>query len=352
MEKLWTWACGYSCSPLVSLVAADLSINFPMLTHADVIGEVSFSKRFGYLEAGQDDGTLRRIEIALQSLAWVGQLPWVFWLDHYLAPYIGHQLGLVLRHGTIRNFAAREVEARKLRGGTEHSDILGQLFEVQKEKPDQLPDHAIISVATANVFAGSDTTAITLRAIVYNLVTHPECLAKLEKEIEERKADGRLEFPIRYAQASDMPYLQAVISESLRLHPAVGMALPRVVPAGGMTIGKDFIPAGTIVGANAWVVHRDPEIWGSDAEAFRPERWLKGSKGEMEKYSLAFGGGARSCIGKNISMMEMSKLIPTLVDQFSMRLTHPEKGLTQECRWFVKQEGLIMNMYPKSKSAQ
>lgn len=209
----------------------------------DVIGEVAFSRRFGFLEAGKDDGTLGRIELALQSLASVGQTPWVFWLDHYLAPLIGHRLNLVLRHGTIRNYASQEVQARKVRhsGG---EDILGQLFEVQKQKPDQLDDHAITSIATATVFAGSDTTAISLRAIVYLLLKNPPCLQRMIKELEERKSDGRLSFPAKFSQVSDWPYLQAIISEALRLHPAVGLTLPRVVPGGGTTIAGRFIPAG------------------------------------------------------------------------------------------------------------
>lgn len=210
---------------------------------ADIIGEVSFSRRFGFLEAGKDDGTLSKIETALGSLAWVGQMPWVFWLDHYLAPFIGHHLGLVLRHGTIRKYASREVQARRDRP-SQHDDILGKLFEVQKQKPDELDDSAITSIATANVFAGSDTTAISLRAIVHCLLKNPGCLDRLSKETEERKADGRLSFPAKFIQVSDWPYLQAIISEALRLHPAVGMNLPRVVPQGGAKIGGHYIPAG------------------------------------------------------------------------------------------------------------
>lgn len=209
----------------------------------DVIGEVSFSRRFGFLEAGKDDGTLTKIETALGSLAWVGQMPWVFWLDHYLAPFIGHHLGLVLRHGTIRKYASREVQARRDRP-SEHDDILGKLFEVQKQKPDELDDSAITSIATANIFAGSDTTAISLRAIVYFCLKNPPYLERLRKETEERKADHRLSFPARFSQVSDWPYLQAVISEALRLHPAVGMNLPRVVPDGGAHVGGHYLPAG------------------------------------------------------------------------------------------------------------
>lgn len=205
---------------------------------------MSFSRRFGFLEAGKDDGTLSKIELALSSLASVGQIPWLYWLDHYLSPFMGgSKLNVRLRHGRIRNYASREVEARRGRP-SEHDDILGKLFRVQSEKPDQLDDSAITSIATANVFAGSDTTAISLRAIVHFLITHPKCLERLRDETKERTEDGRLSFPARFEQVSNFPYLQAVINESLRLYPAVGLTLPRVVPRGGTTICGRFIPEG------------------------------------------------------------------------------------------------------------
>ncbi|KAL4861441.1 hypothetical protein BDV12DRAFT_208025 [Aspergillus spectabilis] len=317
----------------------------------DVIGEVSFSQRFGYLEAGKDDGTFGRIERALQSLCWVGQVPWVFWLDHYLAPFIGSQLDVKLRHGAIRNFAAEQVNARR-QVSSDHQDILGQLFQVKKEKPNQVNDATITSIATANIFAGSDTTAISLRAIFYFLATNPRCLSKLRQEIHERGVDGRLKFPIRFSEANAMPYLQACIQEALRLHPAVGMSLPRVVPPGGLTIGQQFIPEGTIVGANPWVIHRDPSVWGADVDAYRPERWLEGNRGEMERCFLAFGGGARSCIGKNISLLEMTKVVPTLINEFDIQLEPGHQHLDQKCFWFVKQDGFIVRLRPRQKTVE
>lgn len=62
--------------------------------------------------------------------------------------------------------------------------------------------------------------------------------------------------------------------EALRMHPAVGQLLERIVPAGGATIDGVHLPAGTIVGINPWVAARDPAVYGSDAEVFRPERWI------------------------------------------------------------------------------
>ena len=71
-----------------------------------------------------------------------------------------------------------------------------------------------------------------------------------------------------------MPYFQACMREALRMHPAVGQLLERIVPEGGATIDGVFLPSGTIVGMNPWVAARDQAVYGHDAEVFRPERWI------------------------------------------------------------------------------
>lgn len=91
----------------------------------------------------------------------------------------------------------------------------------------------------------------------------------------------------------------------LRLHPAVGLSLPRVVPPEGFEVCGKYIPGGSVVGANAWVIHRNEEVYGEDVEEFRPERWLQDNVSDMHRYFLAFGAGSRTCIGRNISWMEM-----------------------------------------------
>jgi cytochrome P450 len=112
------------------------------------------------------------------------------------------------------------------------------------------------------------------------------------------------------------------------MHPAPGLPLERIVPAQGAEIAGHFIKGGTIVGCSAWVMHRNKDIFGEDVEDFRPERWLVDeSKGreeeekrvkEMGGVMLQFGMGARTCIGKNISLMEMYKLVPTVLRRFEV----------------------------------
>ncbi|KAF1989255.1 cytochrome P450 [Aulographum hederae CBS 113979] len=314
--------------------------NWVQLYAFDIIGEVTFSKRFGFMDVGADDGSFGQIEGALRSAAWIGQVPWLYWLHDYLSPIIGNHLGITARHGSLRTFAAREVAARKDRG-SDHKDILSKLFAVQKGKPDAFDDASLISMATSNIFAGSDTTAISIRAILYHLLKNPECLQKLLEEIDERFAQSRLSHPVSLAEADSMPYLQAVMYEALRLHPAVGMSLPRVAPRGGIDVDGMHLPEGTVVGVNPWVIHRQKEVFGDDVESFRPGRWLRDDKkGDMLRCFAAFGWGARLCTGKNISWMEMSKLIPTLFLLYDIRLADPEATLSETCWWFVIQKGL------------
>lgn len=122
------------------------------------------------------------------------------------------------------------------------------------------------------------------------------------------------------------------------------MSLPRVVPADGCEINNTYIPGGCVIGANPWVVHRNKEVFGSDVEAFRPERWLKQDTGDMHRFFFAFGAGARMCLGRNISWMEMSKLIPTLFLHYNMELSEPEKEWSTTCWWFVMQKGVNVRL--------
>lgn len=91
-------------------------------------------------------------------------------------------------------------------------------------------------------FAGSDTTAIALRSILYNLMKSPIAYEKLQKEIDDADAKGELSKPIKYAEATKLQYLNAVCREGMRIHPSVAFPLPRNVPKGGATIAGRYFP--------------------------------------------------------------------------------------------------------------
>lgn len=76
---------------------------------------------------------------------------------------------------------------------------------------------------------------------------------------------------------------------------------PRVVPAGGATISGQYIPGGYVVGMNPCILHLDKNIFGTDADEYNPSRWIEGDATNMDKYFFTFGGGSRTCIGRNVS---------------------------------------------------
>jgi cytochrome P450 len=269
----------------------------------DVIGAISFSRPFGFIEAGDDGGIFKRMQNSLSSISWLMYVDWFYSLHQRLMPVIGNWLAANDRNGHFFNFARQEITARKDRAG-DTKDMASQLFAVQHTKP-ELDDTNIAFMMASNVLAGSDTTSTSARAVIYLLLKSPRCLQRLFNEIEERKSDGRLSYPVKFQEAESWPYLQAVMYEAMRLYPAVGRNLDRDVPAGGLQIGDHWVPEGvslsfhcsctskvmilfqTMVGSTAWAIHRIPEIWGPDVEDFRPERWLDEEKvGDLSESDL------------------------------------------------------------------
>ncbi|EQB54280.1 hypothetical protein CGLO_05904 [Colletotrichum gloeosporioides Cg-14] len=122
--------------------------------------------------------------------------------------------------------------------------------------------------------AGSDTKGISISAILCNLLKNPDTMVKLREELADFTSRGELSHSPTFKESQKMPYLQAVIKEALRVHPAVGLPLERIVPAGGVTIAGRFFPAGSVVGTNGWVQHRNTALFGEDADSFNPDRWL------------------------------------------------------------------------------
>lgn len=113
-----------------------------------------------------------------------------------------------------------------------------------------------------------------------------------------------------------MPYFQATIKEGLRIWPPVTGLGSKQVPREGDIINGVFIPGGTHIGHAAWGVFRSKEIWGEDANEFRPERWLvggDGDKGRLQEmdatWELVFSYGRWQCLGKNVAMVELNKVI-------------------------------------------
>ena len=147
---------------------------------------------------------------------------------------------------------------------------------------------ALLVWTSSNITAGSDSTAIFLRAMFYHLLHNPQTLERLNAEFDEAAAAGKMDELAGFRQANELPYFNACINEAGRMHPPLGLPFEREIPPQGAVICGKHLKGGTVVGMSAWVTHRDPDTFGDDCQEWRPERWLcePEKKRKMEKALL------------------------------------------------------------------
>jgi cytochrome P450 len=322
----------------------------------DVVGEFNFSAKFGFLEKGDFGNLMPQIKFRLRYAAVIGQIP----ILHKLL--LGNPLVTLLMPDmekwdailmfTLKAMGARtslrkDGEIERKQAEARGVDILGRWLDTHEDDPGKLSTEDMIVHLTTNVFAGSDTTAVSLRSIFYQLMRNPEKYTKIRAEIDQADKEGKLSEYISYRESTThLPYTSAVIKEGMRMHPAVGLPLERDVPPGGATICGRYFPAGTVVGVNAWVVQYNPRVF-PNPDNFIPERWIGSTEDglkEMEQSLFYFGGGSRTCIGKNISLLEIHKLVPQLVREFEFRFHDPNKDWTMMCGGLVLQDGFHVDV--------
>lgn len=265
---------------------------------------------FGFLATSSDYGNyIAAVHRAMPLLSVVAMAPtYLRTLILVSAATIPSLLRAVLAIDDIRKTAVRETEAAMARTcDSKRHDVLSRLLEIVETRRGEsgLTHHEVVGEMWVAVMAGADSTAGTLRSVVYHALKSPAVLAQLRAEINAAYRNGTLSHPAQHAQATRLPYLMAVCKEAARVWPSFQVTMPRRSPAGGLHLPNGFlVPAGYRVGMNPYVVQRDRELWGDDAEDFRPERWLEADNDQLRKMNagmLSFGAGTRTCTGQHVS---------------------------------------------------
>lgn len=167
------------------------------------------------------------------------------------------------------------------------------------------------------IIAGADSSAYSMSTILASLLTNPRTYLTLRFAIDAAIDNGAIQAsgaPVTEAEATKLPYLQAVLREGFRMFPPLISLASKQVPVGGDVVNGYFVPGGTQIGHNMFGVGRLKSFWGEDADVFRPERWLEAGSGtererEMQAVlDLNFGSGKYQCLGKNIANMELNKV--------------------------------------------
>ncbi|KAK0619468.1 cytochrome P450 [Immersiella caudata] len=304
----------------------------------DVITRLGYGKSFGHLDNGEDVvGWVSAIDSAIQFIGLLLDVPPIRRLVfnpiglRLLGPKEtdttgpGHVQGVIHKIMTER-FAEREKNKDKT-----WNDMIGGFMR------NGLTQQEIEGEANLHILAGSDTTATTLTSAIMYLATAPHAYSTFKRVIQESIASGLVarDKPITFQAALGIPYLQAIIWESLRIRFPVNYGHYKSVPPGGDTINGIFLPAGTAIGHNSLAISRNEKIFGKDVNQFRPERFTAPEcDDELRAYrirsiDILFGGGRWTCSGKQIAMYELNKLLFELFRRFDFQVVNHRKPFSE-----------------------
>ncbi|ORY14583.1 cytochrome P450 monooxygenase-like protein [Clohesyomyces aquaticus] len=281
--------------------------NWWMLLASDVSAHLAFGESFGMLESGRPNQFIRCLKKLTMGAGIMAELPLL-----RLLRFIPIQTIQELFNGNEYIFRGADRAVQLARSATSSTNIFAKVIEdCQKDGENHIDDMDVRIEAMNIIIAGTDTTGVTLTYLTWAMLSHPQYQSILEHEVAQLPDD------FTENDLMELPMLNAVIEETLRLYGAAPSSLPRVVPPGGVTLGSHYVPAGTTVCTQAYTFHRDPAIWQRPLK-FYPPRWFRTANeddmssgtppAQSPDAKLAFhpfGAGARSCVGIHLARMEL-----------------------------------------------
>ncbi|KAI0528457.1 cytochrome P450 [Xylaria digitata] len=314
----------------------------------DIVGHLAMGGTIGFLEQGRDvDGIIRSIHDGFWIMANMGNIPLqTFWFNNPISKWLVKNFGgeRLNAFDVFLEWLERRVDERMRNGlGDARRDML-QHFIDAKDPSGQPVKKGDVMIEGVNILgAGADTTAIGLLANLGNVIANPGVQKKLQDELDQAYIDWGLHKEGReftFKEIEKLPYLSAVITESTRIHPSIQYQLPRYVPDEGVQLGSHFVKKGAICGISPRSMNRSKEIFGPDADVFRPERWLPQFSGDEERIKQqslllsTFGMGSRGCVGRNLATVEMYKYIAQFFRNFDAEFVRPDRPWETKSQWF------------------
>lgn len=313
----------------------ELNVDYRMWTNffaLDAIADIGLSDRLGFLDQGTDrvvaqrkDGstyetnlreclypTARKQSLLIWSYGWYKLVDKMANVVPFYRRMTESSKGwddIILGRGNKR--------LERYRAGEKLDDFFQALMEDKSGSPNLLEWGEILAEVNIMMNAGSVTTAIAIANVTFQLLKNPACLRRLREELDAVLDPDEVVAP--YDKVKHLPYLRACLDESLRLFPPTPHGLPRATPPEGAMILGEWIAGNTTVSISAMVAHRDESVF-YEPEKYIPERWL-GEKGkELQPYFVTFSAGSRGCIGRNISYLEQTVCLASIIHRYDMAM--------------------------------
>ncbi|KAJ2028548.1 hypothetical protein IW146_008881 [Coemansia sp. RSA 922] len=303
------WDKEIAQSTTAGSATVNYSLHFSMATF-DIIGALGYGQRFNALH----DNTAKIVD-------WVNDYNKLAVVRLVYDSVLSFPANLLVRRliksrdefVAFGNAAADHRREQLRRGEIEKpKDVLQILIDGQDpESKVQMTSTQITAENIGFLIGGTDTTSLTMSWTLHYLMLYPDVYRRATEEV--RAAFPR-HYTITYAEGkARLPYIDACISESMRIRAVSGVPLPRVVPEGGATFQGHFLPAGTQIGINVAGANHHQGTW-ENPRRFMPERFLGDEKAKHNV--LTFSSGVRICPGRNLAQYEMMTMIANLLKDY------------------------------------
>ncbi|KAF2108369.1 cytochrome P450 [Lophiotrema nucula] len=317
---------------LVALIAKNEGRGFDIVKPSrmlalDIAGEVFLGGDFGALGAkeGEEPHYVQVMGLLIPYRGLETDVPWLLPLLKLL-PFkrVKDFLGVV---DYIYGFGEERVKQSIERYGrsARRKDLLTKFLVGDPEKGTlPLSDQEIADEVSNFIYAATDTTGVILSYFLYEMAANASWQEKLRQELEEARVREK---GFEYNAIKQVPLLHACVYEVLRMHPGVGIGLPRITPQEGWMIDGIFIPGGVVVHTPTYTIQRNPSAFPTP-DSFNPLRWLSSSDtkcafaptAEMQSHMFVWGGGEHVCAGMNMAVMEIKIVAVRVLCEFKIRV--------------------------------
>jgi cytochrome P450 len=361
----------------VSVTSAKNSFNTDLFHVAssftiDVIGLVAFSYHYNSIQNHEFPESQKQLQSYQKALDMVTKrIPFPGWVWGMLgigvkdAEVETHILKKTIMETIEAKRAAKKVEmmsdagnVNEEEGGEEgsgrmhpktlkamtHLDVLDRLLEVEGWTDEEIVDEVI-----ALFLAGGETSANTIVFCCKLIDAHPHVRAKLLEELDSvfgKPTPNSQPEPILYDDLSKLHYTECIIKESLRLHPVVILAAPRLVknPA-GVQLNSHHIAPGTNVHIDIRGIHRNASYWSEPLE-FKPERWENGFVPTPGTY-MPFGEGPHKCLGFKMAMLEIKVVLARLWSRYNLSVVKEQEARLVSSITHGFKDGILFDVEPR-----
>ncbi|KAF7346793.1 Fatty acid hydroxylase [Mycena sanguinolenta] len=250
---------------------------------------------------------------------------------------------------TMKDLADQIVATRKAHPTPKH-DLLDIMLNSRDPKTGQaMTEQSIAENLLTFLIAGHETSSGMMSFMVYFLLKNPEKMRKLRAEIDEVLGDR----PIQYDDFAKLPYLIAVMRETLRLAATAPIRQTAALKDTTIGGGKYAVKKGAPILVISWELHRDPAVWGDDAEEFRPERMLDGKFEALPPNAWQpFGFGFRACIGRAFAWQEVCLVMASVIQRFDLSFADPSYTLELKQTLTIKPKDLYIRASLRSGAVQ